>query len=208
MISCLGVLSSCYNVLRGCGQADFRQRRKRDPLRRVQATLWHKGLAKDIEYLWQPWMKEADRLLDDAALLESVYEAQGQRYPHSRTLGRLQTHAEAALRLLILKHVCNWGYDMLEREVRANLVYRAFTRIGDGKVPDAILQGFARLLRFGSLLGLYDLLGPVVSYYCRRQGVPYVIESMGMYRPIDRSFRLKHCGTTALDARTGAARGR
>ena len=39
--------------------------------------------------------------------------------------------------LLILKHVWNWSYDTLEREVRANLVYRAFTRIGDEKVPDA-----------------------------------------------------------------------
>jgi glycosyltransferase involved in cell wall biosynthesis len=39
--------------------------------------------------------------------------------------------------------------------------------------------------------GLYDLLGPAVSYYCRRLGIPYVIEPMGMYRPIDRSIRLK-----------------
>jgi glycosyltransferase involved in cell wall biosynthesis len=39
--------------------------------------------------------------------------------------------------------------------------------------------------------GLYDLLGPAVSHFCRRHGVPYVIEPMGMYRPIDRSFRLK-----------------
>jgi glycosyltransferase involved in cell wall biosynthesis len=41
------------------------------------------------------------------------------------------------------------------------------------------------------LYGLYDLLGPAASYFCRRHGVPYVIEPMGMYRPIDRSFRLK-----------------
>jgi glycosyltransferase involved in cell wall biosynthesis len=39
--------------------------------------------------------------------------------------------------------------------------------------------------------GLYDLLGPAVSRCCRRSGTPYVIEPMGMYRPIDRSFRLK-----------------
>ena len=39
--------------------------------------------------------------------------------------------------------------------------------------------------------GLYDLMGPSVAYYCRRRGIPYVIEPMGMYRPIDRSFRLK-----------------
>jgi IS5 family transposase len=117
-------------------------------LRHAQPTLWHKGLVKDIEDLWEPWMKEADRLLDDAALLESVYEAQGQRHPRSRTLGRWQTPAEVALRLLILKHVRNWGYDTLEREVRANLVYRAFTRIGDGKVPDA-----KTLARIGQAIG-------------------------------------------------------
>lgn len=39
--------------------------------------------------------------------------------------------------------------------------------------------------------GIYELLGPAVSYFCRRAGIPYVIEPMGMYRPIDRSFRLK-----------------
>ena len=39
--------------------------------------------------------------------------------------------------------------------------------------------------------GLYDLLGPAVSYSCRRKGIPYVIEPMGMYRPIDRSIRMK-----------------
>jgi glycosyltransferase involved in cell wall biosynthesis len=39
--------------------------------------------------------------------------------------------------------------------------------------------------------GLYDLMGPAVSYFCRRLGVRYVIEPMGMYRPIDRSLRLK-----------------
>jgi glycosyltransferase involved in cell wall biosynthesis len=39
--------------------------------------------------------------------------------------------------------------------------------------------------------GLYDLLGPAVSHFCRRKGLPYVIEPMGMYRPIDRGFRMK-----------------
>ena len=39
--------------------------------------------------------------------------------------------------------------------------------------------------------GLYDLLGPAASHYCRRQSVPYVIEPMGMYPPIVRSLRLK-----------------
>jgi IS5 family transposase len=45
------------------------------------------------------------------------------------------------LRLLVLKHVRNWSYAILEREVRANLVYRDFTRIGGGAVPDAKTMG-------------------------------------------------------------------
>lgn len=39
--------------------------------------------------------------------------------------------------------------------------------------------------------GLYDLLGPAVGRYSRRLALPYVIEPMGMYRPIDRSVGLK-----------------
>jgi len=39
--------------------------------------------------------------------------------------------------------------------------------------------------------GLYDLLGPAASHFCRRNSIPYVIEPMGMYRPIVRSLRLK-----------------
>jgi IS5 family transposase len=62
--------------------------------------------------------------------------------------GREQTPAEVVLRLLLLKHIRNWSYDTLEREVRANLVYRAFTRIGDEKVPDA-----KTLARLGQLIG-------------------------------------------------------
>src|ERR1700690_2288783 len=45
------------------------------------------------------------------------------------------------LRLLILKHIRNWSYGVLEREVRANLVYRDFTRVGAGKTPDAKTMG-------------------------------------------------------------------
>src|SRR5207249_867376 len=86
--------------------------------------------------------------LEDAALVESVYDAQGKRHRKSRTHGRTQTPAEVVLRLLLLKHIRNWSYDTLEREVRANLVYRAFTRIGDEKVPDA-----KTLARLGQLIG-------------------------------------------------------
>jgi IS5 family transposase len=117
-------------------------------LRHQQPSLWHRGLAEDIEELWEPWMRLVDELLEDEQLLDTVYEAQGERYPQSRIRGRMQTPAEVLLRLLLLKHMRNWSYEVLEREVRANLVYRAFTRIGDEKVPDA-----KTLARLGQLVG-------------------------------------------------------
>jgi IS5 family transposase len=52
------------------------------------------------------------------------------------------------LRLLLLKHVRNWSYGVLEREVRANLVYRDFTRVGASQAPDAKTMG-----RWGLALG-------------------------------------------------------
>lgn len=41
------------------------------------------------------------------------------------------------------------------------------------------------------LYGLYDLTGPIVASRARRRGVPYVLEPMGMYRPLVRSFAKK-----------------
>ena len=88
---------------------------------------------------------------------------------------------------------CPWGWCAEENGVEAIYLstlanYRALT-----VNPDVI--GFCgKSLRHFDLVhfyGLYDLLGPAVSFFCRRQGIPYVIEPMGMYRPIDRSFRMK-----------------
>ena len=80
-----------------------------------QQTLWEGIVAEDVKSLWEPWMVEADKLLDDEELIDRVYEAQGQRHENSSTRGRSQTPAEMALRLLLLKHVRNWSYDTLER---------------------------------------------------------------------------------------------
>jgi transposase, IS5 family len=93
-------------------------------------------------------MRVVDELLEDDALVDAVYEAQGERHERSRTLGRPQTPAEVGLRILLLKHVRNWSYETLEREVRANVVYRSFCRIGTEKVPDA-----KTLVRLGQAIG-------------------------------------------------------
>ena len=104
---------------------------------KAQRTLWEGVVDLDVRSLWEPWMIEADRLLDDENLIDVVFEAQGQRHAQSATRGRAQTPAETVLRLLLLKHVRNWSFDTLEREVTLNLAYRDFARIGLNKVPDA-----------------------------------------------------------------------
>jgi transposase, IS5 family len=117
-------------------------------LRHAQPTVWEGLFAEEVAELWEPWMGVVDELLEDEELIDSVYEAQGQRHKQSRLRGRQQTPAEVTLRMLILKHVRNWSYETLEREVRANVVYRSFCRIGMEKVPDA-----KTLVRLGQVIG-------------------------------------------------------
>jgi IS5 family transposase len=105
-------------------------------VRRAQLNFAEGLIAEEVSDLWEDWMRPADQVLDDEQLLSTVYEALAKRCPKSRTRGRLGTPAEVVLRLLLLKHIRNWSYEVVEREVRANLVYRSFTRIGGGKVPD------------------------------------------------------------------------
>ena len=51
------------------------------------------------------------------------------------------------------------------------------------------------------IYGLYDLLGPAVTFFCRRNHIPYVLEPMGMFRPIIRSLMLKKLYHFALGKR-------
>ena len=48
------------------------------------------------------------------------------------------------------------------------------------------------------IYGLYDLLGPVVAWFCRRWGIPYVVEPIGMFRPLVRSLRKKRLYNSLL----------
>lgn len=98
-------------------------------------------IAEQADGLWEDWMRHVDELLCDASMLQMVHDALAKRWTHSLTRGRKGTPAEVVLRLLLLKHMRNWSYAVLEREVRGNLVYRHFTRVGASKVPDAKTLG-------------------------------------------------------------------
>ena len=117
-------------------------------------------LLPDGHKLWPDWLRKIDTLLEDDAVLDVVAKALATRWPQSRRRGRPGTPAEVVIRLLILKHLFDWSYDDLEQEVRANLVYRAFTRIDAGEVPDA-----------KTILKIARALGPDVIAQLHRQVV-------------------------------------
>jgi IS5 family transposase len=105
-------------------------------------------IAEEVGELWEDWMRHVDKVLEDPLLLKVVHDALASRWTNSLTRGRKGTPVEVVIRLLVLKHMRNWSYAVLEREVRSNLVYRQFTRVGSAKVPDAKTLG-----RLGIALG-------------------------------------------------------
>src|SRR3984893_16611290 len=134
-----------------CARNGLRQNRGRSSMiemRRKQLSFGDGLIAEEVSDLHEDWMKHADVVLADEEIVATVYEALAKRHPKSRCRGRRGAPADVVLRLLTLKHIRNWSYEELEREVRANLVYRDFTHVGGGKMPDAKTMG-----RWGLVLG-------------------------------------------------------
>src|ERR1700682_3301028 len=129
------------------------QRRQRE--RSLFEVLLPDGLKRGPD-----WLRKIDTLLEDEAVIEVVAQGLEARWPQSRRRGRLGTPAEVVLRMLILKHLFDWSYDDMEREVRANLVYRMLTRIDAGDVPDA-----------KTILKIARALGPEIIEQLHRQVV-------------------------------------
>jgi IS5 family transposase len=122
-------------------------------VRRYQQHHLNEALARQLlpdheALVWEEWMVTVDQVLADGELLDVAQAALGQRWTGSKNRGRPGTPVEVALRMLLFKHIKNWTYEELEQEVRANLVYREFVRVGCERVPDA-----KTLVRLGQALG-------------------------------------------------------
>jgi IS5 family transposase len=109
--------------------------------RRVQSSFADGLIAEEVHDLWEPWMRHADEALNDDQLLQTIQKELSKRHKKSKTRGRPGTTAEVILRMLLLKHTRDWSFEVTSREVRANLVYREFTGVGGGKVPDDKTMG-------------------------------------------------------------------
>jgi hypothetical protein len=148
-------------------------------------------------------MPHVDAILADDEIIAAVHQALAQRLPNSRRRGRLGFSAEIVLRLLILKHLCNWSYQMLEREVRANLVSRDFTRVGSEKMPDAKTMGRWGIALGRAVIQQIQIVNVLVMIASRAQAPNNVRVAFG---PISAAF--PSAGSRRAAAVTPRSRGR
>src|SRR5260370_42637044 len=87
-------------------------------MRRAQLSFGDGLIAEEVSDLREGWMEHADRVLTDEQIVAAVYEAVARRHPKSRSRGRLGAPAEMGVPCLILKHIRNRSYAVLERECR------------------------------------------------------------------------------------------
>jgi IS5 family transposase len=66
----------------------------------------------------------------------------------SAKIGREGIAPDRLLRCVVLKHIKGWSYRQLQRELRASLLYRRFTRFYEDPIPD-----FSNLCRAFALFG-------------------------------------------------------
>lgn len=113
-----------------------------------QSSLFYVAFDKQASLIKDDLLEPIDALLDDEELVALVQQRLERRSPRSRTRGRRGISPDRLLRSCALKHIKGWSFRQLEREVRASLVYRRFTRFDQDNVPD-----FATFSRAFAALG-------------------------------------------------------
>jgi len=104
-----------------------------------------------------PVLRQLDPLLDDEPLFQLVRADLVRRYAHTADHGRHSTPAEVILRLLVVQHLFNWGFEETDRRVADSLVLRWFCRVYFQRVPDATtLLRWAHTIQPTTLAALLD----------------------------------------------------
>ena len=185
--------------------------------RRLQRSFADGLIAEEVADLWEPWMWQADQVLEDDVLLSLIQQELTLRFQKSKTRGRPGTPAEVVLRMLLLKHMRDFSFQELSREVRANLVYRQFTRVGGGKVPDDKTMGrLARQLRPELIQQLHDRFVAIARkeniIQGRKMRVDTTVVETNIHYPTDSSLlgdgvrvltrAMKKVGSIAAEAGT------
>jgi IS5 family transposase len=104
---------------------------------RAQKPLPLGGLHGDDVHIWDPDLATIDELLRDDVFIDIVWAAMRRTGARSATRGRARMALNQLLRTAVLKHVRNWSFRQLFRELQRNLDYRAFTQVFEDKTRSA-----------------------------------------------------------------------
>lgn len=112
-----------------------------------QASLFYFAFAKDAAALTDDVLDPLDLILDDPILVDLTAQGLASRRARSEDFGRPSMAPDRVLRSLVLKHTMGWSFRQLECELRANLIYRRFTRFFEDTIPDfsSFCRAFAAL---------------------------------------------------------------
>ncbi len=101
-----------------------------------QSSIFYAAFAQEAHLIRDPELDELDALLDDDELVDLVRQALRGRRPRSSKTGRKGIAPDRLLRCAILQTRRDWSLRELERELRASLLYRRFTRFDSDRIPD------------------------------------------------------------------------
>ena len=76
-----------------------------------------------------PVLAQIDNLLDDDILFQTIRADLAKRHPHTLTDARPSTPVEVILRMLTIKHLYGWSYELTCELVAGSLLLRQFCRV-------------------------------------------------------------------------------
>src|SRR5919198_3361565 len=101
-----------------------------------QASLFYFAFAKEAAAITDDLLDPLDEVLNDRPLIDLASQALAKRSARSADFGRPSIAPDRLVRSLSLKHLKGWSFRQLERELRASLLYRRFTRFYEDPIPD------------------------------------------------------------------------
>src|SRR3989441_784933 len=126
-----------------------------------QASLFYFAFAKEVMAITDDVLDPLDELLNDPQLVQVATQALAKRRARSADFGRPSIAPDRLLRCVTLKHLKGWSFRQLERELRASLLYRRFTRFYEDPIPD--FSSFSRTFGLFGKDGTARVHGRVVQ---------------------------------------------
>jgi IS5 family transposase len=142
---------------------------------------------------FEPELQALDQLLDDDEVFLRVKGDLARRYPHSLTKGRHSTPVEVILRMLVVKRLYRWSYEVTERFVFDSLLLRQFCRVYWEDVPDdTTLNRWALLISPATLEAIHERVVQLAREHKVTRGrklrVDSAVVETTMHHPTDSSL--------------------